>query len=162
MFAVKCLSPAVAAVIALLPAGPGAAQARCEGPGGPVACAEVRLAGGYYRRYPPPRYYPPYQAPRYTAPQRYPYRPYYEPSYEPSYQPYYDPAYGADYPVDLIEKIQAGLDYLGYDPGPIDGVFGGLTSQAIGEFQADAGLAVDGRPSDQLYASLERYLPPGE
>jgi S1-C subfamily serine protease len=43
---------------------------------------------------------------------------------------------------------------LGYDPGPFDGVVGPRTRAAIRDFQADAGLPVDGQISDELHAAL--------
>jgi hydrogenase-4 component B len=36
-------------------------------------------------------------------------------------------------------KVQAALQRLGYDPGPVDGVFGPLTRAAIRRFQQDRG-----------------------
>jgi hypothetical protein len=52
-------------------------------------------------------------------------------------------------PFDLAE-IQRNLAVLGHDPGPIDGKMGSKTEAAIGTFQAQAGIAVDGKPSLEL------------
>ncbi|WP_102958656.1 TIGR02594 family protein [Mangrovicella endophytica] len=41
-------------------------------------------------------------------------------------------------------EIQKRLADIGYDPGPLDGIRGRRTVQAIKQFQADHGLAVDG------------------
>ena len=160
MFGVKLLPAAVSlTLLAILPP-PATAQTQCQGPYGPVACSNdagsVLYAGGY-RRQP---YYPPYRQPRYVAPPRtYPYQPDYQPEYQRGYQQGYDNnAYQPQYEPDLIVRIQTGLDYLGYNPGLVDGVFGGRTSQAIREFQEDAGLLADGLPSDEFYASLKQYL----
>lgn len=43
-----------------------------------------------------------------------------------------------------IRQIQALLDYLGYDPGIIDGANGPHTQDAVRAFQAAEGLTVDG------------------
>lgn len=44
------------------------------------------------------------------------------------------------------KQIQNLLDYLGYDPGVIDGVMGRNTQAAVRRFQADYGLTADGDP----------------
>ena len=36
---------------------------------------------------------------------------------------------------ELVKKLQAGLAYLGYHPGPIDGHFGNMTEDAVEAFQ---------------------------
>jgi hypothetical protein len=41
-------------------------------------------------------------------------------------------------------EIQAALVELGYDPGPIDGIWGKQTRSAVKAFQRDAGLVADG------------------
>jgi hypothetical protein len=41
-------------------------------------------------------------------------------------------------------EIQAALVELGYDPGPIDGIWGRKTRSAVRAFQRDAGLVADG------------------
>ena len=46
---------------------------------------------------------------------------------------------------ELIRQIQSGLTRLGFQPGPVDGVFGGKTASAIKLFQSHAGLAIDGK-----------------
>lgn len=45
-----------------------------------------------------------------------------------------------------IKQTQNLLDYLGYDPGAIDGAMGRNTQAAVRRFQADYGLAADGDP----------------
>jgi peptidoglycan hydrolase-like protein with peptidoglycan-binding domain len=57
-----------------------------------------------------------------------------------------------------VSRVQAGLMKLGYDPGPIDGVKGGKTTQAIQAYQRDNGLLVDGRASHELAAHIDRKL----
>jgi peptidoglycan hydrolase-like protein with peptidoglycan-binding domain len=41
-------------------------------------------------------------------------------------------------------QIQAALDRLSYDPGPVDGVFGPLTRAAIRRFQQAIGATLTG------------------
>ena len=36
---------------------------------------------------------------------------------------------------DLVKKLQEGLAYLGYHPGPIDGHYGQMTEDAVEAFQ---------------------------
>src|SRR5262249_54340668 len=55
--------------------------------------------------------------------------------------------------------LQWQLAVHGYDPGPADGSFGPRTEAAIRQYQADAGLPVDGQPSPQLLDHLQ-YEPP--
>lgn len=43
-----------------------------------------------------------------------------------------------------VRAVQQALDELGYNPGPIDGVFGRKTSTALKRFQENNGLAVTG------------------
>lgn len=50
----------------------------------------------------------------------------------------------------LIRGLQKQLKARGYDPGPIDGVFGVRTEAAIRAYQKDAALVVDGIPDDEL------------
>ena len=45
-----------------------------------------------------------------------------------------------------IRQIQNLLDYLGYEPGVIDGAMGRNTQAAVRRFQADYGLTADGDP----------------
>lgn len=55
---------------------------------------------------------------------------------------------------DQVEKIQELLASYGFDPGPIDGVIGSQTRQAIKEFQRTAKLPADGHPSPELLEVL--------
>ncbi len=54
-----------------------------------------------------------------------------------------------------VARTQEGLARLGYDPGPLDGVYGPRTAAAIREYQSDYGLPVTGRPSATLAARIE-------
>lgn len=53
-----------------------------------------------------------------------------------------------------IKQIQCLLEYLGYDPGVIDGVNGPNTEDAVRAFQAAEGLTVDGIPGPLTEAKL--------
>ena len=48
-----------------------------------------------------------------------------------------------DLPLDgnEVAELQGALTQLGYSPGPVDGILGELTRQAIDEAKADLGLA---------------------
>lgn len=60
--------------------------------------------------------------------------------------------------ADLVD-LQWQLAVHGYDPGPADGQAGPRTVAAIRRYQADAGLAVDGRPSRALLDHLQFTVP---
>ena len=53
-------------------------------------------------------------------------------------------------PHNLVFDTQASLANLGYDPGPVDGVMGQRTAEAISQYQYANRLPVDGQPSPQL------------
>jgi peptidoglycan hydrolase-like protein with peptidoglycan-binding domain len=54
-----------------------------------------------------------------------------------------------------VAGIQQELKARGYDPGPIDGVAGRRTYDAIRRYQRSVGLAVDGQPSPALLNHLK-------
>jgi hypothetical protein len=54
----------------------------------------------------------------------------------------------------LVYSIQTSLTRLGYNPGPVDGVFGQRTADAISQFQSANRIPVDGRPSPQLLSFM--------
>lgn len=47
-------------------------------------------------------------------------------------------------PDDRVKEVQLALRTRGFDPGPIDGLFGETTESAVAAFQASAGVVVDG------------------
>jgi cell wall-associated NlpC family hydrolase len=53
-----------------------------------------------------------------------------------------------------VRLLQTKPKQLGYDPGPIDGIFGSGTERAVKDFQADKGLVVDGIVSKQTWGAL--------
>jgi len=59
-----------------------------------------------------------------------------------------------------ILKIQEGLQALGYEPGPQDGLKGRKTSRAIRAFQRDHHLPVNGRASREVLESVLYALDP--
>jgi uncharacterized protein YceK len=56
----------------------------------------------------------------------------------------------------MVREIQQRLTDRGYEPGPIDGLFGGKTRAAIQAFQRDKGLAPDGQATHQLLEALHQ------
>lgn len=54
-----------------------------------------------------------------------------------------------------IKQVQQLLDYLGYDPGAVDGVDGRLTQAAVRRFQGAEGLTVDGIAGEQTQIRLK-------
>ena len=57
-----------------------------------------------------------------------------------------------------VSRVQAGLTQLGYDPGPIDGIKGAQTTNAITTYQRDNGLPIDGRATAELAQHIESQL----
>lgn len=55
-------------------------------------------------------------------------------------------------------RVQAGLQELGYNPGPIDGQKGAQTTEAIRAYQRDNGLLVDGRASIELASHIDQKI----
>lgn len=79
--------------------------------------------------------------------------------------PGYGDGYGYDYPTSyaysspsyagsMAARVQSDLADQGYDPGPIDGVIGPQTTDAIAAFQSDNGLPVTGNTDDPLLRAL--------
>jgi N-acetylmuramoyl-L-alanine amidase len=61
---------------------------------------------------------------------------------------------------DVLE-LQKILKSFGFNPGPLDGIFGPLTEKAVREFQMSAGLAPDGivgpQTLEKLFASAKNF-----
>ena len=66
---------------------------------------------------------------------------------------------GTAYDQGTVRNIQAGLQRLGYDPGPADGHYGPQTEAAIRRFQQDNGLAVDGQPTATVWQQIQQRAP---
>ena len=77
----------------------------------------------------------------------------YDPGY---YYPYDGPIYGYNdlAPDQVVVNVQAQLQRDGYYSGPVDGILGPMTRQAIAAFQADHGLAVTSAVDEPTLATL--------
>ncbi len=73
-----------------------------------------------------------------------------------AYYPYDGPIYGYSNagPGQVVVNVQTQLAQDGYYTGPIDGVLGPMTRQAIAAYQADNGLAVTSTVDEPTMASL--------
>lgn len=58
-------------------------------------------------------------------------------------------------PIESISGVQQRLRNLGFDPGPIDGQMGPLTSEAIAKFQALCEMEVTGELDDATRQRLK-------
>jgi peptidoglycan hydrolase-like protein with peptidoglycan-binding domain len=58
---------------------------------------------------------------------------------------------------DKVEELQHALAAAGHDPGPIDGIFGSLTSHAVKAFQRRHGLVVDGIVGPNTAGRLDAF-----
>lgn len=58
-----------------------------------------------------------------------------------------------------VRILQSKLESLGYNVGPIDGIFGPKTEAAVKQFQKDHGLKIDGIVGQETYFMLEQLLP---
>ena len=60
----------------------------------------------------------------------------------------------------VTERIQRALAERGFNPGPIDGAYGHLTTSAVAAFQAARGLVVDGKVGPDTAGALGISLEP--
>lgn len=58
-----------------------------------------------------------------------------------------------------VKELQMKLESLGYDVGPIDGIYGPLTKKGVMRFQKEHGLQVDGIVGEQTFNLLEKLIP---
>ena len=65
-----------------------------------------------------------------------------------------DPASPSGPSRDTVLRTQTHLARLGYDPGPLDGLPGRRTTEAVRRFQRDFGLSATGRISEELLVLL--------
>lgn len=56
---------------------------------------------------------------------------------------------------DEVLALQKRLRAAGFDPGPLDGIFGGKTDAALRAFQEGAGISADGVAGPQTEAKLD-------
>ncbi len=61
----------------------------------------------------------------------------------------------------LVASVQQALKDQGYDPGPVDGIYGERTKSAIRAYQDRHGLEVTGKPSATLLQQLKAPASPG-
>lgn len=61
-----------------------------------------------------------------------------------------------------VVRLQKRLQELNFDPGPVDGIFGSNTEDAVCEFQEKAGLDVDGIVGPETLKALMKGVPAGE
>ncbi len=74
-----------------------------------------------------------------------------------------DQVLAALYPGDRgpeVLTLQSSLQQAGYDPGPIDGVYGDQTENAVRQFQRDRNLVVDGVVGEQTLNVLQSPASP--
>jgi peptidoglycan hydrolase-like protein with peptidoglycan-binding domain len=55
---------------------------------------------------------------------------------------------------ELVRDLQGILLFLGYKPGPVDGIFGVATDAAVRAFQRNSGLRVDGVVGQDTWSAL--------
>ena len=73
------------------------------------------------------------------------------------YQDYPPPPPPGPGPSNIVYEVQSSLNHLGYYPGPVDGVMGQRTAEAISQYQYTNPLPVDGQPSPQLLDHMIRH-----
>ena len=59
---------------------------------------------------------------------------------------------------ETVRYLQESLTKLGYNPGPIDGIFGPKTDVAVRSFQKSKGLVVDGIVGNKTWAAIDKAL----
>ncbi|MAK61285.1 MAG: lytic murein transglycosylase [Ponticaulis sp.] len=57
--------------------------------------------------------------------------------------------------IEEIKRLQAGLNRLGYNAGPVDGIAGRGTRGALQAFQIDHGMLADGFPTRRALSAVE-------
>jgi len=57
-----------------------------------------------------------------------------------------------------VERLQEILKFLGFDPGPVDGIFGDKTERAVREFQTKKKLKVDGIVGPKTAMAISKTL----
>jgi peptidoglycan hydrolase-like protein with peptidoglycan-binding domain len=65
-----------------------------------------------------------------------------------------EPVLRPDARGEAVERLQRTVANLGYDPGPIDGIFGTRTEEAVRQFQAANALIANGIAGPETWAAL--------
>jgi Putative peptidoglycan binding domain len=60
-----------------------------------------------------------------------------------------------------VKTVQRALAQAGHSPGPIDGIYGPNTEQAVAAFQRSAGIPADGHYGPQTKQALEQKITTG-
>jgi peptidoglycan hydrolase-like protein with peptidoglycan-binding domain len=58
-----------------------------------------------------------------------------------------------------VEFVQRALTGAGYNVGPLDGIYGPMTMQAVIDFQIDNNLIPDGIVGPQTWAAIDEIYP---
>ena len=59
-----------------------------------------------------------------------------------------------------LMTLQASLNQLGYDAGPVDGIVGSRTRAALQQFQKARGFVADGYPTEEMLAYVQNAVNP--
>jgi peptidoglycan hydrolase-like protein with peptidoglycan-binding domain len=65
-----------------------------------------------------------------------------------------EPVLWLDAQGEAVKRLQRTVANLGFDPGPVDGVFGRQTEEALRQFQAANALVVNGIAGPETWAAL--------
>ena len=60
---------------------------------------------------------------------------------------------------ELVMQVQRALRAAGFEPGPIDGTYGGQTAAAVRSLQIERGLAVDAEVGPETARALRLAWP---
>ncbi|HYC43941.1 MAG TPA: peptidoglycan-binding domain-containing protein [Burkholderiales bacterium] len=63
-------------------------------------------------------------------------------------------SFRAGHNADVVRKVQEKLNAAGHDVGPVDGIAGPRTAQALRSYQQSKGLSATGRLDQETLASL--------
>ena len=61
-------------------------------------------------------------------------------------------------PTRIAAEVQTHLQFLGFDPGGVDGAFGGGSRRALRIFQVSEGLTVTGEPDPETRKALRKTV----
>ncbi len=65
----------------------------------------------------------------------------------------------ASFASDMVQRVQQSLADKGFDPGPVDGIWGSKTKNALMKFQESEGLSatgrIEGETKSRLFGAME-------